>query len=937
MLALYRSGRQAEALAIYRDARKLFDEELGLEPGAELAGLQRAVLAHDPSLDIAHAHPDHAEHAIAAPDPTPEPTHGPIARAPPNSHRRASRGGLLIAAGGAILLAALIAIAVELTRGKGATVQITPNSVAAIDPRTNSVVASVGVGIRPGALAFGAGSLWVANIDDQSVSRIDPGSLRTLRTLAVDAPPTGIAATARAVWVVGANPNASDVSVSRIDPQFDAVAPTAAIRVGNVVPGGPGEVAAHGRMIWVAPSSGVLARLDPTTGRVMRRIDPNAGPAAIAIGDGAVWVTDTESNNVTRIDPTGLLSPIAVGNGPTGIAVGADGVWVADSLDDAVVRIDPTTRAVTTTIRVGHSPAGVAVGAGSVWVANSGDGTVTRIDPGTGKPLATIAVGGSPQAIAIVAGHVWVTVDAGAVRPSVMAAARGTLRIDSQIDVDYMDPARAYLTLSWQLLYATCAKLLNYPDVSGVAGRQLHAEVARSLPTRSAGGRTYTFIIRSGFRFSPPSNQLVTAQTFKGTIERTLSPRMKSPVASEFTDVVGAAAYAASKATHISGIVARGSTLTIHLRAPVPDLPARLAQPSFCAVPSGTPIDTNGVRIIPSAGPYYVSSYTPGQGIVLVRNPNYRGSRPRHFQRLVLTVGTSIGRSVYEVERDAADYTTLLAPGAAVSEIASRLAALYGAGSTAATHGRQRYFVNPQLALDFFDFNTHRWPFSDVRLRQAANYAIDRRALAQLGSPGTQLPERPTDHYLPPGLPGFRNINPYPLTPDLARARALAGRKVRTAVLYTCNVSPCDQQAEIVKNDLAAIGIHLQVKTFPYRTLLARTSTPGEPFDLVWSSWAMDYPDPAALLTSVLGDSSAFPTLHDRPYQRRLADTAALTDPERSLAYGKLDIDLARNAAPMIAFGNPSSHDFFSARIGCQTYGLYGLDLAALCIRPRTR
>ena len=335
-------------------------------------------------------------------------------------------------------------------------------------------------------------------------------------------PPTGIATSANAVWVVGSNPNASSVSINRIDPQFDAVASAAAIRVGNVVPGGPGEVAAHGGAVWVAPSSGVLARLNPTTGRVVQRIDPNTGPAAIDIGDGALWVTDTFSDNVTRVDPTGFATPIAVGGGPSGIAVGEGGVWVADSLDDTVTRIDPKTRAVTMTIPVGRSPAGVAAGAGSVWVANSGDGTVTRIDPRTDKVQATITVGRSPQAITIANGRAWVTVDAAAVTPS--GTAGGTLRIDSQIDVDYMDPARAYTVLSQQLLYATCAKLLNYPDMSGVAGRQLKAEVASSLPTRSADGKTYTFTIRPGFRFSPPSNQPVTAQTFKDTIERTLNP-----------------------------------------------------------------------------------------------------------------------------------------------------------------------------------------------------------------------------------------------------------------------------------------------------------------------------------------------------------------------------------------------------------------------------
>ena len=91
-----------------------------------------------------------------------------------------------------------------------------------------------------------------------------------------------------------------------------------------------------------------------------------------------------------------------------------------------------------------------------------------------------------------------------------------------------MDPALA--AGPEDLLYATCAQLINYPDKAGPAGSQLTAEVAQSLPTRSADGRTYTFKIRPGFRFSPPSDQPVTAQTFKDTIERTLNPRMDSYV-----------------------------------------------------------------------------------------------------------------------------------------------------------------------------------------------------------------------------------------------------------------------------------------------------------------------------------------------------------------------------------------------------------------------
>ncbi len=614
MLALYRSGRQAAALETYRVARGRLVEELGLEPGRELQQLERAILSQDPGL---------------------EPPARGAGRGLGTSGGRGRRGGLLIAAGGALLLAVLIGVAVSLAGSGASSVRVAPNSLAAIDTHTNRVVGQVPVGARPSAIAFGSGSLWVANVDDQTISRVDPRTLQTVGAIKVDDPPTGIAVAGGGVWVVSAGPTATSVSVRRIDAQFDVF--DLALRIGTVVPGSSAALAARGDALWVAPSSGELTRLDPATGRILQHRDPNASPTGIDLGaDGTVWVTDSEAHNVTRVDPTGLVTSLPVGHGPSGIAVGEGGVWVADTSDDSVVRIDPDTGAVTATIPVGHAPAGVAIGAGSVWVANSGDGTVTRIDPKTEKAIATIPVGGSPQAITVAGDRAWVTVDAQTISASAVAAG-GTARVDSAFDVSSMDPALA--NTPWQVLYATCAMLLNYPDRAGLAGSQLVPEVAQALPTRSADGRSYTFTIRQGFRFSPPSNEPVTAQTFKYAIERALNPRMRSPVASEFGDIVGARAYMAGKSTHIAGVIAQGSTLTVRLTAPAPDLLARIAEPPFCAVPSNTPIEPRGVRVIPSAGPYRVASYAPGQGVVLTRNPNYHGSRPHHFERIEVAVG----------------------------------------------------------------------------------------------------------------------------------------------------------------------------------------------------------------------------------------------------------------------------------------------------------
>ena len=186
MLALYRSGRQADALKAYRHARRsLIDGQSGSSPARACRNSSEESSPDDPALG----------------PPTAASTPSRVA-----ASRRTRRGGALIAAAGVILLAALVAAAVELSGSGAGSVQVPANSVAEIDPHSNTVVRFAPVGAGPGAVAFGFGSLWVANLDDQTVSRIDPGSLRTLRNLTPPGPPTGLAAGAGAVSPGGIQP-----------------------------------------------------------------------------------------------------------------------------------------------------------------------------------------------------------------------------------------------------------------------------------------------------------------------------------------------------------------------------------------------------------------------------------------------------------------------------------------------------------------------------------------------------------------------------------------------------------------------------------------------------------------------------------------------------------------------------------------------------------
>jgi YVTN family beta-propeller protein len=903
MVALYRSGRHADALEVYRRGRQALAEELGLEPGPELRELEQRILDHDASLRAPRS-PGHAT-----------PRHG----------RRIS----WVFVAGLLLAGAIAAAAAELIGGAAAPLRAAPNTVAAIDVHSNRVTATIPVGARPSAITVGSGSLWVANLDDQTISRVSLSTLLPEHTTPLGDTPVGLASAAGKTWVVGSSPTATSVSVSRIDPEFYSVRTTA--RVGDVDPDSTAAIAAQGDSLYVAPYAGQLARLNAATGRIESQVDPNALPAGLAVGDGAVWLTDADADNVIRVDPTGVMNRIGVGHEPNGIAVGGGGIWVADTGDDKLLRIDPGTVSVTDGVPVGDAPVGVTFGAGSIWVANSGDGTVSRIDPHNLHVIATIDVGGSPQAIAVTRGHAWVTVDALTVPPAERGQSNGTVRVDASGDVTSMDPALAYDALADQLLYVTCAKLLNYPDRGGAAGSQLVPEVAQSLPQVSDGGRTYTFTIRRGFRFAPPSGAAVTATTFQATIERTLSPQMKSPVAYEYADIVGAGAYMAGKASKVSGVSVQGDTLTIRLVAPAPDFLSRMAEPAMCAVPQSTPY--RPIRSIPGAGPYTIASYTPGQGVVLVRNPNYHGSRPHRLARIDVAVNIVSRQAVAQVEAGTADY-------AAADQILSRsqartLDARYGPGSAAARAGHQQYFVNPGTQLDFFALNTHRPLFASRRMRQAVNFAIDRPALAAYGDAFEPLPEHPTDHYIPPGIPGYRPVDVYPAEPDPGKARRLArDPPTRTVVLYTCNVFPCLQQARIVKTDLAAIGLAVQIDSLPLDVLVPDMSVRAPKWDMVWDGWIPDYPDPDAMLNALLENPELLPPFTDRHTASQLAAASRLSGPRRYLTYAKLDAEIARYQAPLAAFGNLAKEDFFSARIGCQVYSEnYGMDLATLCVR----
>jgi len=403
-------------------------------------------------------------------------------------------------------------------------------------------------------------------------------------------------------------------------------------------------------------------------------------------------------------------------------------------------------------------------------------------------------------------------------------------------------------------------------------------------------------------------------------------------------DIVGAEAFASGRAATVSGLRVAGSRLRIQLTHPSSTFLARISTPLFCVVPPGTPFDAGGVPQVPTAAPYYIAASDPPDSLVLRRNPNYSGPRPQRLREIRISFGLGKQRTVEDVEAGRFDYS----PGMNTAPGALRLARQYGPGSPAARAGGERFVATPWHALNVLTFNTARGPFSSTRLRKAVNYALDRRGRGRAHAGG--LGHIPTSQYLPStGVPGFRPARIYPLSPDLARARHLAGSRQRSVVLYNYTLPELPtvapfllEVAHIIKANLERIGFDVQIRTFPFPIFLQRLSKEGEPWDIALGALTADYPDPYDFLHRLDSRAGAanLGAFHDPTFDERLDAVAKLPPGQRERTLSRLADDVARAKAPWAALFTQVEHGFFSARTGCRSFQpVYGLDLPLVCLK----
>ena len=312
----------------------------------------------------------------------------------------------------AVVVVAIVIVALVVARGGSSNVVAVPgaNTISKIDTASGRFAGTETVGLKPSAAVFGGGSIWVLNGSDQTISRVDPSAVKLLSSRAVGGTPTGVAYGAGSLWVTtqfGLTSGAPG-SVLRIDPGEPALSKPP-ITVGS----GAGAVSFGEGSLWVANSiTNMLTRIDPNTNSIAGTVAVGKGPQDIVVGNGAVWVANALDDSIWKIDPKSgaVVSKVTLTASPTALALDGSTLWVASQIANTLTRIDATTGTTVATITVGGQPSDVVAGPGGVWVSEDSAHSVIQVDPKSNRIVRRLAVDGSPGGLVMVGRDVWVTV-----------------------------------------------------------------------------------------------------------------------------------------------------------------------------------------------------------------------------------------------------------------------------------------------------------------------------------------------------------------------------------------------------------------------------------------------------------------------------------------------------------------------------------------------
>jgi peptide/nickel transport system substrate-binding protein len=487
------------------------------------------------------------------------------------------------------------------------------------------------------------------------------------------------------------------------------------------------------------------------------------------------------------------------------------------------------------------------------------------------------------------------------------------------------DPQVNYTLQEWQWLIFTHDGLVGFKRAGGKAGTQLVPDLAESIPKPTNGGKTFTFKLRSGIKFS--NGQTLTGKDVKATFER-LFKIGNSPNAGTWYNVIeGADACIKTPASCdlSKSIVVNGDTVTFHLTTGDPEFLDKLAVPFAFILPASTPAKNVNIPP-PGTGPYKWVQYSPSKQMKVERNTFFKewskDAQPNgNPDVIVQKFGFTPEAQVTAVENNTADWMFDQPPADRLGELSSKYA--------------DRVHVNPLTAVWYFAFNTRIPPFNNLKARQGVNFATDRDALVKLyGGPKLAVP---TCQILPPNFPGYAPYCPYTknagsgkwTAPDLKKAKQLineSGTKGASVKVNT-TTNTVDRGLGLYfvgllnslgyKASLQALSPDIQ---YPY----AQNSKNNPQF--AFSSWYQDYPAASDFLNILLGCGSFHPNSNSSPniaefcnkgIQAKM-DQAAQTGITDQAAGNKIWTQVDKEVtdqAPWVSMFNPKYIDVLASRV----------------------
>jgi len=487
------------------------------------------------------------------------------------------------------------------------------------------------------------------------------------------------------------------------------------------------------------------------------------------------------------------------------------------------------------------------------------------------------------------------------------------------------DPQVNYTLQEWQWLIFTHDGLVAFKRSGGKEGTKKVPDLATSLPKPTNGGKTWTFTLRKGIKFS--NGKTLTGADVKATFER-LFKIGNSPNAGTWYNVIqGAdACIKTPKTCKLSkGVVVDGNKVTFNLTTADPEFLDKLAVPFAFILPADTP--SSNVNIPPpGTGPYKWVEYAPNKQMRVVRNTFFKewskDAQPEgNPDEIVQKFGLTPEAQVTAVENNTADWMFDQPPADRLGELSSKYA--------------DRVHVNPLTAVWYWAFNVREKPFDNLKARQAVNYATDRNALVKIyGGPKLAVP---TCQILPPRFPGYEPYCPYTknpgsgkwTAPDVQKAKQLVEQSGTKGAKVKVNTTTNSVDRSLglyfvgllnslgYKATLQALSPDIQ---YPY----AQNSSNHPQF--AFSSWYQDYPAASDFLVILLGCSSFHPNSNSSPniaefcnkgIQAKMdqAGKMGITDPEgANKLWAQVDKEVT-DQAPWVSMFNPKYLDVLSNRV----------------------